>query len=153
MSSSTPINVVIGGFGPMIRRPATPFPFLEGPNGRTDDPRRVANPNEPLTTKEEIRIMLCGAIGALCRCELPRPFDARQLYQIHGKFFLFLAAICFLSLLSLFFSKRQTHGHPPPPPNPLYKLDTAADQPAGGGENRSSSAVEYIKGRGNHTGR
>lgn len=64
--SSIPTHIIRGGFGPIIDRTPTPFPFISNPDART--------------RAESRRETLCGAIRALCRCEPPRPIDVRALF-------------------------------------------------------------------------
>lgn len=79
MPSSTPTHVIIGGFGPIIERPPTPFPFLSGLKQNADTNADTNRDPAVLTPAERNREILCGAIQALCRCEPSRPIDVRAL--------------------------------------------------------------------------
>lgn len=79
ISSSTPTQVIIGGFGPIIERTPTPFPFLSRRNNNADTNADTDRDPAALSRAEAHREILCGAIRALCRCEPSRPIDVRAL--------------------------------------------------------------------------
>lgn len=81
---SSPPQIIRGGFGPIIERTPTPFPFLSrrnNNNAETEaDTEAVTDLDRTaLTPAEERRQILCGAIQALCRGEPSRPINVRAL--------------------------------------------------------------------------